>query len=307
VHGGLEFAEPVFIDDAVVDKLDRLTPLAPLHQPHNVSVINAVRRMRPDVPQVACFDTAFHRGRATVTERFGLPDELFQQGIRRWGFHGLSYASIVDQLRHVVPELSSGRLIVAHLGNGASLCAIKGGRSVDTTMSFSVLDGLPMGTRCGSLDPGVMLHLMRSRSYIEIERLLYMESGLYGISGVSSDVRELLASENPRAAEAIDYFIYRIVREIGSLASALGGIDALIFTAGIGENSAVIRRRVCDALGWLGVAVEPAANERGRGCVSPAGRSPSVWVLATDEERVIAAATLAAIRRPTAPAAAAAS
>jgi acetate kinase len=303
VHGGMEFAEPVFIDDTVVDKLDRLTPLAPLHQPHNVTVIKAVRKMRAEVPQVACFDTAFHRGRATVTERFGLPDELFHQGIRRWGFHGLSYASIVDQLRHVAPELSSGRLIVAHLGNGASLCAIKGGGSVDTTMSFSVLDGLPMGTRCGSLDPGVMLHLMRSRSYLDIERMLYMASGLYGISGVSSDVRELLASENPRAAEAIDYFCYRLVREIGSLAAALGGIDGLIFTAGIGENSPVIRKRVCDALGWLGVAVEPAANERGRGCVSPAGRSPSVWVLATDEERVIAAATLAMIRRPTAQAA----
>jgi acetate kinase len=299
VHGGLEFAEPELIDDAVVDKLDRLVPLAPLHQPHNVAVIKAVRQMRPDVPQVACFDTAFHRGRATVTERFGLPDELFQQGIRRWGFHGLSYASIVDQLRHVAPELSSGRLVVAHLGNGASLCAIRGGRSVDTTMGFSVLDGLPMGTRCGSLDPGVMLHLMRTHNYLEIERMLYMESGLYGISGVSSDVRELLASANPRAGEAIDYFVYRITREIGSLAAALGGIDALIFTAGIGENSAVIRRRVCDALGWLGVAVEPAANDRGRGCVSPAGRSPSVWVLRTDEERVIAAATLAVIRRGT--------
>jgi acetate kinase len=297
VHGGLEFAEPELIDDAVVDKLDRLVPLAPLHQPHNVAVIKAVRQMRPDVPQVACFDTAFHRGRATVAERFGLPDELFHQGIRRWGFHGLSYASIVDQLRHVAPELSSGRLVVAHLGNGASLCAIRGGRSVDTTMGFSVLDGLPMGTRCGSLDPGVMLHLMRTHDYLEIERMLYMESGLYGISGVSSDVRELLASANPRASEAIDYFVYRIVREIGSLAAALGGIDALIFTAGIGENSAVIRRRVCDALGWLGVAVEPAANDRGRGCVSPAGRSPSVWVLATDEEHVIAAATLAVIRR----------
>jgi acetate kinase len=297
VHGGIEFADPVVIDDAVVDKLDRLTPLAPLHQPHNVSVIKAVRRMRAEVPQVACFDTAFHRGRAVVTERFGLPDELFHQGIRRWGFHGLSYAYIVDQLRHVAPDLSSGRLIVAHLGNGASLCAIQGGRSVDTTMSFSVLDGLPMSTRCGSLDPGVVLHLMRSRDYIEVERLLYMESGLYGISGLSGDVRELLASGNPRAREAIDYFVYRIVREIGSLTAALGGIDSLIFTAGIGENSAVIRRRVCDAFGWLGIAVEPAANDRGRGCVSPAGRSPSVWVLPANEERVIAAATLGLMRR----------
>jgi acetate kinase len=297
VHGGLDFAEPVVVDDHVVDCLDRLVPLAPLHQPHNLTVIKAVRRMRPDVPQVACFDTAFHRGRATVTERFGLPDELFKQGVRRWGFHGLSYASIVHQLEHVAPDLAAGRLIVAHLGNGASLCAIKGGRSVDTTMSYSVLDGLPMGTRCGCLDPGVMLHLMRTRAYPEIERLLYMESGLYGISGVSSDVRELLASERPGAAEAIDYFVHRIAREIGSLAAVLGGFDVLIFTAGIGENSAVIRRRVCDTLGWLGVALEPAANERGHDCVSPAGRFPSVWVLPTDEEQVIAAGTLAAIHR----------
>jgi acetate kinase len=293
----MDFAEPVIVDDGTVDSLDRLVPLAPLHQPHNLTVIKAVRRMRPDVPQVACFDTAFHRGRAIVTERFGLPNEMFKQGVRRWGFHGLSYASIVNQLQHVAPDLAGGRLIVAHLGNGASLCAIEGGRSVDTTMSFSALDGLPMGTRCGSLDPGVMLHLMRTRDYLEIERLLYMESGLYGISGVSSDVRELLASQRPGAAEAIDYFVYRITREIGSLAAALGGFDALIFTAGIGENSAVIRRRVCEPLGWLGVAVEPAANERGRGCVSPAGRFPSVWVLPTDEEHVIAAGTLAAIRR----------
>jgi acetate kinase len=295
-HGGLEFIEPTVITPEVIDKLDRLVPLVPLHQPHNLAAVKAVMSLRPDLPQVACFDTAFHRGRAKVTERFGLPDELFQRGVRRWGFHGLSYASIVDQLRQVAPHLASGRIIVAHLGSGASMCAIKGGRCVDTTMSFSALDGLPMGTRCGSLDPGVVLFLMQSRSREEVETLLYKKSGLLGISGISNDVRELLASQSPGAAEAVEFFVYRAIREIGSLTAALGGLDALIFTAGIGENSPVIRARICQGLGWLGIAVEPAANERGRGCISLTGQSPSVWVIPTDEERVIAGGTLAAVR-----------
>ena len=296
VHGGLEFIEPTLLDEQIIEKLQRLVPLVPLHQPHALEAIRAVRSLRPDLPQVACFDTAFHRGRATVTERMGLPDELFQHGLRRWGFHGLSYASIVEQLRQIAPELAGGRIIVAHLGSGASMCAIRGGRSIDTTMSFSVLDGLPMGTRCGSLDPGALLFLMKSRSYEEIESLLYKQSGLLGISGVSNDMRELLSSPNRRAAEAIEYFVYRAVREVGSLTAALGGLDGLVFTAGVGENSPAIRQRICASLGWLGLAIDPAANDRGRGCISPPGRSPSVWVIATDEERIIATGTWNLVR-----------
>ena len=296
VHGGLEFSRPTLLDDEVIEKLERLVPLVPLHQPHNLAAIRAVRSLRPDLPQVASFDTAFHRGRAPVTERFGLPAELYDRGVRRWGFHGLSYASVIDQLHQIAPDIADGRVIVAHLGSGASMCAMRGGRSVDTTMGFSTLDGLPMGTRCGSLDPGVVLFLMRSQTCQQVEKMLYDVSGLRGISGISSDVRELLASESPRAAEAIEYFVYRAVREIGSLAAATGGIDALVFTAGIGENSPVIRQRICRGLSWLGVALEHAANERGRGCISPAGRSPSAWVIPTDEERVIAADTWAVVR-----------
>jgi len=296
VHGGLEFTGPTLLNDDIIAKLERLVPLAPLHQPYNLAAVRAVSSLRPDLPQVACFDTAFHRGRTAATERFGLPDELFQAGVRRWGFHGLSYASIINQLREAAPDLAAGRIIVAHLGSGASMCAIRGGRSVDTTMGFSTLDGLPMGTRCGSLDPGVMLFLLQSRSRSEVETLLYRQAGLLGISGISNDVRELLASQSPRAAEALEFFVYRAVREIGSLTAALGGLDALIFTAGIGENSPVIRHRICRALGWLGVAIDQAANQRGRGCISPAGRSPSVWIIPTDEERVIAAGTWATVR-----------
>jgi len=296
VHGGLDFTEPTLLNDQIIEKLDRLVPLVPLHQPFNLAAIRAVRSLRPDLPQVACFDTAFHRGRASVTERFALPDDLFHSGVRRWGFHGLSYTSIVDQLRQTAPDLAAGRIVVAHLGSGASMCAIRGGRSIDTTMSFSTLDGLPMGTRCGSLDPGVVLLLLQSHSQQEVEAMLYEKSGLLGISGISNDMRELLASASPRAAEAVDFFVYRAVREIGSLTAALGGLDGLIFTAGIGENSPVIRQRICRALGWLGLAIDDAANDRGRGCISPAGRSPAVWVIPTDEERVIAAATWAAVR-----------
>jgi acetate kinase len=296
-HGGLDFVGPTMIDEAVLAKLEKLIPLVPLHQPHNLAGVKAVTALRPDLPQVACFDTAFHRGRAEVTERFGLPDDMFQRGLRRWGFHGLSYASIVDQLKKTAPGLAAARLIVAHLGSGASMCAIKGGRSVDTTMSFSALDGLPMGTRCGSLDPGVVLFLLQiGRSREEIETLLYKKSGLLGISGVSNDVRALLACQEPLAAAAIDFFVYRAKREIASLTAALGGLDALIFTAGVGENSAVIRSRICKDLAWLGIALDSAANERGRGCISHAGQTPSVWVIPTDEERVIASGTLTALR-----------
>lgn len=298
-HGGLDFIEPTLITPEVIAKLEQLIPLVPLHQPHNLAAVRGVTRLRPDIPQVACFDTAFHRGRAPVTERFGLPDDLFQRGLRRWGFHGLSYQSIAGQFRQLAPDVAKGRVIVAHLGSGVSLCAMKDGRSVDTTMSFSALDGLPMGTRCGSLDPGIVLFLLQKITREQIENMLYKQSGLLGISGISNDVRELLASDSPKAAEAIEFFVYRAVREICSLAGALGGLDALIFTAGIGENSPVIRQRICQGLAWLGVKIDAQANERGQGCISPPGASPSVWVVATDEEAVIAAGTLEAVRSAT--------
>jgi acetate kinase len=297
VHGGAQFTAPTRIDADVLDKLTQLVPLAPLHQPHNLAGIRAVSGLQPDLPQVACFDTAFHRGRAQVTERFALPDSLFRSGVRRWGFHGLSYESIAGQFKAIAPDEAGRQVIVAHLGSGASLCALRDGRSVDTTMSFSVLDGLPMGTRCGSLDPGVLLFLLRNgMSADQLEDMLYRNSGLLGISGVSNDVRDLLASQQPSAAQAIDFFVYRIVREIGSLTAALGGLDALVFTAGIGENSPVIRARVCEGLGWLGLEIDRDANARGHGRISPTGGSPSVWVIPTDEEAVIAAATLALVR-----------
>jgi acetate kinase len=277
--------------------LEKLIPLVPLHQPHNLAGVKAVAALLPDLPQVACFDTAFHRGRPTVTERFGLPDDLFQRGIRRWGFHGLSYEFIASQFKLLAPAAAAGRVIAAHLGNGASMCAMKEGRSIDTTMGFSAMDGLPMGTRCGSLDPGVVLFLLQQYGCEEIENLLYKKSGLLGISGISNDVRELLASHDSLASEAIEFFVYRAIREIGALTATLGGLDAMIFTAGIGENSPVIRRRICEGLDWLGVRIDLGANERGRGCISPANASPSVWVIPTDEEQVIAGHTLAAIQR----------
>ena len=295
VHGGVEFAEPTLIDQQVFAKLEQLIPLVPLHQPHNLSAIQAVTELRPDLPQVACFDTAFHRGRPAVSERFGLPDELFRQGVRRWGFHGLSYDYIASQFRRLAPDQASGRVIVAHLGSGASLCAMRDGRSVDTTMGFSALDGLPMGTRCGSLDPGAVLFLLKDMSPKQLEDMLYKKCGLLGISGVSNDVRALLASDNPLAAEAIDYFVYRVVRDIGALTSVLNGLDALIFTAGIGENSPVLRERICRGLSWLGISIRPDANNAGQTRISPDAAKPAVWVIPTDEEGVIAAQTLKAI------------
>ena len=288
-HGGLEFTEPTLIDAGIFAKLEQLIPLVPLHQPHNLAAVKGVMQLRPDLPQVACFDTAFHRGRTQMTERFGLPDDLFQRGLRRWGFHGLSYESIAGQFRLIAPDVARGRVIVAHLGSGASLCAMKNGHSVDTTMSFSALDGLPMGTRCGSLDPGVVLFLLRQGMSLDlVEDLLYKKSGLLGISNTSNDVRDLLGSDLPAAAEAIEFFVYRIDREIGSLTAALGGFDGLIFSAGIGENSPVIRQRVCQGLSWLGITIDAEANQCGRARISPAGQAPSVWVIPTDEEVVIA-------------------
>jgi acetate kinase len=298
VHGGAEFIEPTRINPAVVAKLDKLIPLVPLHQPSNLAAIKAVMLLRPELPQVACFDTAFHQGRAKVSERLGLPDAMFQSGLRRWGFHGLSYESIAQTFCQLAPEIApTARVIAAHLGSGASLCAMQNGKCVETTMGFSALDGVPMGTRCGTLDPGVLLYLIREGWTAErLEDLLYKKSGLLGISGVSNDVRDLLASHEPLAAEAIDYFVYRIVREIGSLTAALGGLDALIFTAGVGENSPVIRERICAGLGWLNISLQPDANQSNQTRISPPGQSPSVWAIPTDEEGVIAAHTLAVVR-----------
>jgi acetate kinase len=290
VHGGVDFAAPVRLTPAVMAKLDDLAPLAPLHQPHNLEAVRAVTKVRPAIPQVGCFDTGFHHGRAPEVDRFGLPREWEPRGVRRYGFHGLSYEFIAGRMRTLDPALAAGRMIVAHLGNGASLCAIHDGKSVDATMGFTALDGLIMGTRCGALDPGVILYLEQAHglSAAAVEDMLYRRSGLLGVSGISSDMRELLASADPRAAEAIDLFVFRVVREMGALAASMGGLDGLVFTGGIGERSAEIRERVCERLGWLGLTLDSAANKAGGGRISAASAPRSVWAVPTDEELMIA-------------------
>ncbi|MFL5307658.1 MAG: acetate/propionate family kinase [Polyangia bacterium] len=290
VHGGVHFSAPVVVDAAVLRALDGLVPLAPLHQPHNLAAIRAVREQLPGVPQVACFDTAFHRGQPHVAQEFGLPRRYWDEGIRRYGFHGLSYEYVHASLAARAPDAAAGRTIVAHLGNGASLCAMAGGRSVATTMSFTALDGLLMGTRCGAIDPGVLLHLMQ-RDGLDargLEQLLYTQSGLLGVSGHSSDMRDLLASAESACAEAVDLFVYRITRELGSLAAALGGLDALVFTGGIGENTPAVRARVCRDAAWLGVTLDAAANDGGALCISAPDSRATAWVLPTNEELMIA-------------------
>jgi acetate kinase len=289
-HGGEQHTQPVIIDEQVVAELTRLIPLVPLHQPHNLASIRAVAKSRPDLPQVACFDTAFHRQRPAVSDRFALPYDLYEKGIRRYGFHGISYEYIVSRLGKIAPDLSRGRVVIAHLGSGCSMCAVRQGKSVETTMSFSALDGLPMGTRCGTLDPGVLLYLMRQdRLGVEaLEDLLYKRSGLIGISGVSNDMRALRESDEPRAQEAIDYFLYRVGQNLGALTASLGGLDGLVFTAGIGENDTATRARVCQEAAWLGTEIDPKANERRSLKISVGDATPSVWVIPTDEERMIA-------------------
>jgi|SRR5579864_7144029 len=292
-HGGLKYLEPVRINAEVLDDLEQLIPLVPLHQPYNLSPIRAILEGRPKLPQVACFDTAFHRTQPEVAQVFALPKAYTEKGIRRYGFHGISYEYIASVLPQYDPSVAAGRVIIAHLGNGSSMCALRGGRSVATTMGFSSLDGLPMGTRCGSLDPGVILLLMDhlhldSRS---IESLLYKESGLLGVSGISNDMRTLLASSDPRAGEAVDLFVYRIGRELGSLAAALGGLDAIVFTGGIGEHAAEIRARVCDAAAWLGLTLNEVANERGGPRISRDDSRVSAWIIPTNEELLIARQT----------------
>jgi acetate kinase len=270
-----------------------------LHQPHNLAGIRAVAAVRPELPQVACFDTAFHRGHPELADWFALPREFYDEGVRRYGFHGLSYEHIAHALQDEAPEIANGRVVVAHLGSGASMCAIHRGKSIDSTMGFTALDGLPMGTRCGALDPGVVLHLLRAHGMDAdaIERLLYHDCGLRGVSGISNDLRDLLGSDDPRAAQAIDLFVYRICRELGALAAVLQGVDGLVFTAGIGERSPIIRERVCAAAAWLGIDLDKAANDAGGPKISTDRSKVSVWVIPTDEERMIARHTLAALGR----------
>ncbi len=291
VHGGPIYAEPVLIDDAVIADLEGFQPLAPLHQPHNLTGIRAARKAFPSVPQVACFDTAFHRRHPWVADTYGLPYELWEEGVRRYGFHGLSYEAVWGKLVDRAPEMAeSGRVVVAHLGSGASMCAIRDGVSVGSTMGFSTLEGLPMGTRTGSLDPGVILWMLETKGWgaKEITDVLYKKSGLKGMSGISADMRDLEASDAPGAKRAIDYFVFRIKREICAMTSVLGGLDAVVFTGGIGEHSALVRARATEGLEFLGVAVDPAANAVHAPVISAAGSSVEVHVIATDEEGVIA-------------------
>ena len=290
VHGGTEYAAPVRVDAAVVAKLEKLVPLAPLHQPHNLAPVRMLLERRPDLPQVACFDTAFHATNPDVARRFAIPAELHDAGVRRYGFHGLSYEYIASALPGLDARAAEGKVIVCHLGNGSSMCALEAGRSVASTMGFTAVDGLPMGTRSGSIDPGVLLYLMDERGMDAraIEKLLYSQSGLLGVSGISSDMRKLLETDDPRAKLAVDLYLYRIRREMGSLAAALGGLDAVVFTAGIGENSAAIRERVCRDAAWLGLELDSVGNARGAPRLSTAGSRVSAWVIPTNEELMIA-------------------
>jgi acetate kinase len=290
VHGGPDYSAPILIDDAVVERLEAFSPLAPLHQPNNLGPIRTLLQRQPQLPQVACFDTAFHRGHPEVADRYALPEQLYQEGVRRYGFHGLSYEYIASVLPEVAPEMAHRRVIVAHLGSGASLCAMNDLRSVDSTLGFTALDGLCMGTRPGAIDPGVVLYLFQqlNLSAKEVENILYKKSGLLGISGISNDMRDLLRSSEPAAQLAVDYFVYQAAKEIGALAAVLQGVDGLVFTAGIGENSAEIRKRICEACAWLGVELDNEANANKGPRISRAGGRVSAWVIPTNEELIIA-------------------
>jgi acetate kinase len=294
VHGGQTYSAPVLIDATVLAKLETLIPLAPLHQPHNLATIRALLESMPSLPQVACFDTAFHRTQPDVAQRFAIPRRFTHEGIRHYGFHGLSYEYIASILPTLEPTLADARIIIAHLGSGASLCALHKGRSIATTMGFSPLDGLVMGTRCGNIDPGVLIYLMdcHNMDARALEQLLYYESGLLGVSGISNDMRTLIASDDPRAQEAIELFVYRAGREIGSLASALGGLDAVIFTGGIGEHSAAIRAKVCRQAAWLGLELDDSANAATATRISKPDSRLSAWIVPTDENLMIAHHTL---------------
>jgi len=290
VHGGARFKGPTILNQQVLEELRQLIPLAPLHQPYNLAAIEAAFERLPGVPQVACFDTSFHRGQPAVAELIPLPRGLRQAGLQRYGFHGLSYEYVASVLPEVAPAIARGRVIVAHLGSGASMCALKEGKSVDSTLGFTALDGLCMGTRPGALDPGVVLHLFQglNLSAKDVETLLYKKSGLFGISGISNDMRDLLGRREPEARLAVDYFVYRATREVGALTAVLGGIDGLVFTAGIGENSPEIRERICDSSSWLGIELDDAANTDHSTRISTNRSKVSVWVIPTNEELMIA-------------------
>jgi len=289
VHGGVEFDQPTLLTEDVIERLTALTPLAPLHQPHNLACIHAAIATFPHAAQVACFDTAFHRGQPWVNDTFAIPKKFYQKGVRRYGFHGLSYDFISNELDLTHPDISDSKVIIAHLGNGASMCAIDKGKSVGSTMGFSALDGLPMGTRCGQLDPGVLLYFMdQGRSSAEISRILYKESGMKGLSGITSDMRELLSSDAEDAKKAIDYYVFRIQREVGAMAAILGGLDALVFCGGIGENASQIRARVVENLGFMGLNINAEANNNNEINIH-SGPTP-ILAIKTDEERIIARA-----------------
>jgi acetate kinase len=295
VHGGLEFGRPVRVTAQVLQALEKFVPLAPLHQPHNLAPIGLLLERLPELPQVACFDTSFHRSNPEIAQMFALPAELHAQGVRRYGFHGLSYEYIASVLPDFDARAASGRTVVLHLGNGSSMCAVQAGKSVASTMGFTAVDGLPMGTRCGAIDPGVILYLMDQRGMDAraIEKLIYNQSGLLGVSGISSDMRALLASEDPRAQLAIDLYVYRIRREMGSLAAALGGLDAIVFTAGIGEHASAVRERVCRDAAWLGVELDATANAKAGPRISAVNSRISAWAIPTNEELMIAQHTRA--------------
>jgi acetate kinase len=295
VHGGPEYSQPVLVDPDVLARLERYNSLAPLHQPSNLAPIRTLLKNRPDLPQVACFDTAFHRCHSAVADHYAIPERFYAEGIRRYGFHGLSYEYVAGRLRDIAPNVANKRVIIAHLGSGASMCALANGQSVESTMGFTALDGLPMGTRPGQIDGGVILHLFSEKgmSPAEVETLLYRHCGLKGLSGISNDVRELADSNHPRAAFALDYFVYRVAMHIGMLAAVLGGLDAFVFTAGIGENSRLMRDRITEKMKWLGAAIDHPANAAGKPLISAAGSRVGLYVIPTDEELMIAKHTLA--------------
>jgi len=296
VHGGANYTQPQVLTPEVLEDLAKLSPLAPLHQPHNIAGVRTAMAAFPGVPQVACFDTAFHRGQPFVNDTFAIPYRYYEQGVRRYGFHGLSYDYVTGEMERIAPHLMAGRVVVAHLGNGASMCAIYRGRSVASSMGFSALDGLPMGTRCGQIDPGVLLYMLDQEKLdtAQIRQILYNESGLLGLSGgLSNDMRSLEAADSPEAHRAIDYFVFRIQRELGAMAAVMGGIDALVFCGGIGENSRVVRRRVCERLGWMGIEIDHGLNAQGAQIISSELARTTVMVVPTHEELVIARAARA--------------
>jgi acetate kinase len=295
VHGGPEYDKPVLINAEVLARLERYVPLAPLHQPHNLAPIRMLLKSRPELLQVACFDTAFHHGHSAVADHFAIPEHFYAEGVRRYGFHGLSYEYVAQRLREIAPSVAAGRVIVAHLGSGASMCALANGRSVESTMGFTALDGIPMGTRSGQIDPGVLLYLLTETGMTPkaVEDLLYHDCGLKGMSGISNDMRDLESSSDPRARLAVEYFVYRIGLNAGMLAAALGGLDAFAFTAGIGENSATLRARIAEKLAWLGAVLDPAANSDGKLLISQPESRVALLVVPTDEELMIAQHTLA--------------